>query len=586
MIILGLNAYHADAAAAIVVDGKLIAAAAEERFRRRKHWAGLPTQAVEYCLQAAGIAPQDIDHIAVNRNPKANLMKKVLYSFTKRPSVALVRDRLKNANKVLDVRRELESGFELPPNTIKGAVHQIEHHRAHLGSSFFVSSFDTAAVVSVDGFGDFVSTTIGLGHGGKLTLIDRIIFPHSLGLFYLAMTQYLGFHSYGDEYKVMGLAAYGEPEYLEELRRMITFLPQGRFTLNLDYFLHHAEGVAMTWEGGEPSLGRAYSDDLVKLLGDARVPGEAITKRHNNVAASLQALYEEAFFHILLHVAERTEERSLCLAGGCALNSVANGHIMNRTPFEKIYIPPAAGDDGGAVGAAFSVWYENLGHQREFVMDRPGWGPEFELRTIEKVLSAKESALSHSGCVVQIFEDDEKRCRWTAERLADGKIVGWFQGRMEWGARALGQRSILADPRRSEMKDVLNARIKHRESFRPFAPSILEEAVGDYFEQTAPSPFMTMTYQVRPEKQKLIPAPTHVDGTGRLQTVNRLTQPLFWKLIKEFERLTNIPVLLNTSFNENEPIVCNPDEALECFLRTGMDVLVLGPYVIEATGKI
>jgi carbamoyltransferase len=584
MIILGLNAYHGDAAACLVADGRLVAAAEEERFRRIKHWAGMPIEAIRFCLNEGNVRLDEIDHIAINRNPSANVLKKALFAFSKKPGLSAIRDRLKNASKIRDLGEVLADQFEFEKDSIKASIHHIEHHRAHLASTFYVSPFESAAIASVDGFGDFVSTMIAQGEGSKIQALDRITFPHSLGLFYLAMTQYLGFHTYGDEYKTMGLAAYGEPEFLDQLRRIVQLLPQGRFSLDLEFFLHHSEGVAMTWEGGEPLLGRAYSDALVKLLGDARGPSEAITQRHKNLAASLQALYEEAFVHTLTHLAERTGERSLCLAGGCALNSVANGHIMNRTPFERVYIPPAAGDDGGAVGAAFSVWHEVLGHQRQFVMDRADWGPEFHSRDLEQALNAKETSLSDRGCLVHLFEDDEKRCRWTAERLADGKIVGWFQGRMEWGARALGQRSILADPRRPEMKSVLNARIKQRESFRPFAPSILEEAVSEYFEQTALSPFMTMTHRVRSEKQGLIPATTHVDGTSRLQTVNRVTQPLYWQLIKEFEHLTSIPVLLNTSFNENEPIVCDPDQALACFLRTGMDALILGPYVIESAG--
>ena len=585
MIILSLNAYHGDAAACLVVDGRLVAAAEEERFRRIKHWAGMPVEAIRFCLNQGNVRLEEIDHIAINRNPHANVLQKALFAFSKRPELSAIRDRLKNASRIQDLRMVLADQFDIDRDCLTAQIHHIEHHCAHLASAFYVSPYDSAALASVDGFGDFVSTMLGHGKNTKIRTLDRITFPHSLGLLYLTMTQYLGFPTYGDEYKTMGLAAYGEPEYLDGLRLMVQLLPEGRFSLNLDYFLHHSKGVSMTWEEGEPVLGRIYSDELVKLLGAARVPGDPITQRHQNMAASLQALYEEAFFHVLTHLAEVTGERNLCLAGGCALNSVANGKILERTPFERVYIPPAAADDGGAVGAAFLVWHEKLGRQREFVMDRADWGPEFHSRDFEQAIYAMESALSKRNCRVYLLEDDEKRCRGTAERLADGKIVGWFQGRMEWGARALGQRSILADPRGSEMKDLLNARIKHRESFRPFAPSILEESVSDYFEQTEPSPFMTMTYRVRADKQGLIPASTHVDGTGRLQTVSRVTLPLFWQLIQEFERLTGIPILLNTSFNENEPIVCDPLQALDCFVRTDMDVLVMGPYVIENAGK-
>ena len=580
MIILGLNAYHADASACLVVDGQLVAAAEEERFRRVKHWAGLPTQAVRACLKQSGLDVTAVKHLAINRNPGANVLKKALYAFSKRPGFAAIRDRLKNAAKVHDVRKELEDSLALASGTITAQVHHVEHHRAHLASSFLVSPFESSAVVSVDGFGDFVSTMVGRGEGDRIEVFDRVTFPHSLGLFYLALSQYLGFLNYGDEYKVMGLAAYGKPDYLDALRRLVRVKPKGRFELDLKYFLHHSEGVSMTWDSGAPVIGQVFSDDLVKLLGPPRKKEEPVTARHENIAASLQATYEEAFFHILNELYDRTHQKILCLAGGCAMNSVANGQIATRTPFERVYIPPAAGDAGGAIGAAYEVWHEELGNPRSFIMDRADWGPEYSERDVVTAIETRSKELHNARCVIESVQDEEKRCRRTAEAVAAGKVVGWFQGRMEWGARALGNRSIIADPRRPEMKEILNARIKRREHFRPFAPSILEEAVNDFFEQTDPSPFMTMTYRVRAEKRALIPAPTHVDGTGRLQTVSRRTQPLYWRLIKEFANITGVPVVLNTSFNENEPIVCTPDEALDCFLRTRMDVLVIGPCVV------
>ena len=468
---------------------------------------------------------------------------------------------------------------------ITAQIHHIEHHRAHLASTFYVSPFETAAVASVDGFGDFISTMIGQGEGTKIEIFDRVTFPHSLGLFYLAMTQYLGFPNYGDEYKIMGLAACGKPKYHDALRTIVRLESKGRFSLNLDYFQHHSEGVSMSWEDGTPHIGKVFSKEWERLLGPPRQPNAETTDRHADLASSLQVMYEEAFFHILASLQERTGQRSLCLAGGCALNSVANGQISQRSTFQDIYIPPAAGDAGGAIGAAYVVWHEVLGQPRSFVLDRSDWGPEFDLNDVQSCIRTRERALLEAGFRIDSHPDSEKVCQWTAKQISEGKVVGWFQGRMELGSRALGHRSILADPRRSEMKDILNARIKRRESFRPFAPSILEEAVGDYFEQTAPSPFMTMTYKVKSEKRDIIPASTHVDGTGRLQTINRHSDPLYWQLIKEFENLTNVPVLLNTSFNENEPIVCTPDQALDCFLRTKMDVLILGPFTLEAPNR-
>jgi len=580
-VILGLNAYHADAAAALVVDGQLIAAAEEERFCRVKHWAGLPLEAVNACLRAATLDIRQVQHIAINRDPRAHFLKKTLVALSKRPSLGVVRDRLRNAARVKDVRRNLEAGLALSPGSITAAVHNVEHHRAHLASTFLVSPFEAAAVASVDGFGDFVSTMIAQGEGRRLTVLDQITFPHSLGLVYLALTQYLGFRSYGDEYKVMGLAAYGKPDCLQDIRKLIRLKPRGRFELNTEFFVHHSEGVSMTWDGGEPAIGRVFSDRLVALLGPPRQTQEPVTERHENIAASLQALYEEALCHVLTHLHDATRRTELCLAGGCALNSVANGKIQSQTPFTHIYVPPAAGDSGGAVGAAYMVWCETLGQARSFVMDRSDWGPLCSEQDITEEVRRRASELSVAGCLVDRVDGDETLCRSTAAFIAEGRVVGWFQGRMEWGARALGHRSIVADPRRPEMRDLLNARIKKREPFRPFAPSILEEAVGDYFEQTGVSPFMTMTYRVKPDMQDRIPASTHVDGTGRLQTVSRQTEPLYWRLIKEFERLTGVPVILDTSFNENEPIVCTPKEAVECFLRTKMDVLAIGPYLIR-----
>ena len=580
MIILGLNAYHGDSSACIAIDGKLIAAVEEERFRRLKHWAGFPTEAIQYCLHETGAKVGDIDHIAVNRNPTANLLKKALFAFQKHPSLNLVKDRLKNATRVGDIKSKLAEEFGIDPSRLKAEVHHVEHHVAHLGSTFFVSPFDKAAVVSVDGFGDFVGAMWGKGEGSKLEIGERVFFPHSLGLFYLALTQYLGFPKYGDEYKVMGLSSYGEPIYLDKMRQVVQLDGRGRFRLNLDYFIHHSEGVTMTWEGGEPNMGPVYSREMEDSFGKARKKDIPITKDHQNIAASMQAMYEEAFFHLLNYVYKKTKTPILCLAGGCAMNSVANGKIFDKAPFKEVYIQAAAGDAGGALGAAYYVWNQVFGNKREFIMNTAYWGPKFSEVEIKAKVEENRGELEKIGCSIEKIEDQGELCKKTAKEVAEGKVVGWFQGRMEWGPRALGNRSIVVDPRRAEMKDILNARIKRREPFRPFAPSILLEKAGEYFEKDYPDPFMIKVYRVRPEKRSVIPAVTHVDGSGRLQTVKREDNPLYWQLIKEFENLTGVPVVLNTSFNENEPIVCTPQEALDCFLRTKMDVLVLEKYFI------
>ena len=578
MYILGVNAYHADASAAIVCDGRLVAAAEEERFNRIKHCAGFPYQAVKYCLDAAGIRPEEITYIAIARDTRARIDKKILYAM-KIPQMAL--RRLAPQGKFATIKEEVAKALGVDPLKLTADVTRVEHHKAHLASSFFVSGFDEAALLSIDGLGDFASTMWGVGRDNVMSIAGAIAFPHSLGFFYTALTQYLGFWKYGDEYKVMGLASYGQPEFKDEFDRIVRL--EGRngnphFKLGLDYFIHHKVGSQISWDEGAPIVGKLYSDFLEKRLGIAREAGSDVEMRHWNIASSLQARLEDSVLSLLNQLYRLYGVKKLCMAGGVAFNCVANGMIFEKTPFEKVYIPPAAGDAGLAIGAAFYVSNQILGQPRSFTMDHAYWGPQFTNERIRNALN--KNNIADRGLNIAELSDEEL-ARQTARRISDGKIIGWFQGRMEFGPRALGARSILADPRRAEMKDILNSRIKHRETFRPFAPSILAERVGDYFNQSHPSPYMLMTYRVKPEKLGEIPAPTHVDGTGRLQTVNQEQNPSYWRLISEFEKLTGVPVLLNTSFNENEPVVCAPEEAIECFLRTRMDVLAIGNYLVE-----
>lgn len=583
MIILGLNAHHGDSSACIVVDGKLTAAVEEERFSRIKHWAGLPFEAIKYCLDEVRVKVEDVDYIAVNRNPRAHLMKKALFAFSKRPSLNLVKDRLRNASRIRDIKKEIGEKLKVKGETIRAQVHNVEHHVAHLASSFFVSPFVDATAVSLDGFGDFVGAMWGKGSGNRIDVMHRTFFPHSLGLFYLAFTQYLGFPKYGDEYKVMGLAAYGEPEYIETLRHIVRIPKQADalFELDLDFFIHHSEGVTMTWEGGEPKMGPVFSKKLEDILGPARRPDEEITEKHRNIAFSLQMRYEEIFFMVLNSVYKKTKCTNLVLSGGCAMNSVANGKIFEHTPYREVYIQPAAGDAGGAIGAAYHVWNQLLGKKRSFVLEKSYMGPEFSDEEISEALKVKQEELKREGCEITKSENIKKLCQRAAKEISEGRVVGWFQGRMEWGPRALGNRSIVCDPRRTDMKDILNLKIKRREPFRPFAPSIHIESTGEYFETDYPDPFMLKVYKIKPEKRSIIPAVTHVDGTGRLQTVKREDNPAYWQLIEEFREITGVPVVLNTSFNENEPIVCTPEEALDCFLRTKMDMLVMNNFLVK-----
>lgn len=580
MIILGINAYHGDASAALIVDGKLVCAIEEERLNRIKHSAGLPSQAAREVLAQAGISADDINFISTSRNPAANLFPKLGFILKTKPPVSFLKDRLSVA---AHSRNFLGNPAVLleENKTLKTKGIAVEHHLSHAASAFYPSGFERAALLTVDGFGDFSSTMFGEGVGNRIKVLKRVLFPHSLGVLYTAATQFLGFPKYGDEYKVMGLAGFGEPRFLKEFREMIHLESDGTFKLNPGYFLHPKGQSDMTWSEGEPILGSLYSEKWISIFGPPRHPEEKLSRRDKDIAASTQAIFEEVYFHLMNHLYEKTKLENLCLAGGCAMNSLANGKIFDKTSFRKVYIQAAAGDAGTAIGSAFYVAHHRLNQPRNFVMDHAYWGPEFSKSQVEQELKLKREELKKTGCDIREL-DENLLYRETAKVIAGGKIVGWFQGKMEWGARALGNRSILVDPRHPGMKDILNKRIKHREGFRPFAPSVLEEKASEWFEmKTGSSPFMNLVFPVLPEKKERIPAVTHVDGTARIHTVTEKTNASYARLIREFEKLTGVPMLLNTSFNENEPIVCLPREALECFLRTQMDVLVLGPYFIE-----
>lgn len=518
-----------------------------------------------------------MDHIGISRDPSAHLHKKILYAASRLGLFRQAKDRIANAAKVRDLKDELARIFRLPKRNLRAQFHNVEHHLAHLASCFFVSPFERAALLSIDGFGDFISTMWAAGEGNSIEVLGQVEYPHSTGIVYTATTQFLGFPHYGDEGKVMGLAPYGEPRFIDQFREIIRSEERGQFRLNLDYFRHHAEGVEMTWDQGSPVIGRIFSDAFVKTFGRPREPGSPLTDRERDIAASLQLRLEEIAFHVLHHLHEQTGLTDLGLAGGVAYNSVMNGKILLHTPFKNVFVQPAAGDSGTALGVCYHLQNQVLKQTRAEPMLGAYTGPGFECDRIRE-------AVAQSGLAFECFDDQEVTKR-AARDIADGHVVGWFQGRMEFGPRALGNRSIVADPRRAEMKDVLNERIKKREPFRPFAPSILEERVGDYFEQTHPAPAMLMVYQIRRERRAEIPAVTHVDGSGRLQTVSRNLNQRYYQLISDFAELTGVPVVLNTSFNENEPIVCTPQEAIDCFLKTRMDVLYLGNYAVRRVKK-
>lgn len=578
-LILGINAFHADAAAALIRDGRILGAAEEERFRRIKHWAGFPSEAIAWCLADAGVSLEQVDHIAINSLPGAHRWRKLLYTAASRPDPRFLLARWRNKRERAGLPQQLASAF--PDQRVRAQLHFVEHHRAHLASAFYASPFEQAAVISVDGFGDFSSGAWGFGSGRELGIDGRIWFPHSLGAFYTAITQFLGFPHYGDEYKVMGLAPYGEPLHLEAMRRIVHLRPDGTYRLDLTWFQHAGQNLPHQWSHGIPTVGQHWSPALESLLGPARRPEEPLEQRHRDIARSAQVMYEEAFFHLLNALHRRHPVPALCIAGGCGANSVANGKVTVATPFEHVYVQAAAGDAGGALGAALEVWHR-LGDERCEPMRQAYLGSEPSAAAIEALLRepARVTALREAGCTIERPGEGEL-CAGVAAAIAEGLVIGWFDGRMEWGPRALGHRSILGDPRRADMKDILNLKIKRRESFRPFAPSVLREAVPEWFERDGDVPFMMQVYPIRAEKRALIPAVTHVDGTGRLQTVTEADNGRYYHLIRAFESLTGVPMVLNTSFNENEPIVCSPDQALDCFLRTRMDVLVLGPVLIR-----
>ncbi|NOZ10641.1 MAG: carbamoyltransferase [Gammaproteobacteria bacterium] len=584
MYILGLNAFHGDSSACIIKGDKIIAAAEEERFRRVKHWAGFPSEAIDYCLRSTGLCISDISYVGINSDPSQSFWKKIGYTLTGKASPSLVLEKLRTRGKRKGAVEFLQEYY--PDNEIKAELVAVEHHLAHLASCFYVSEFESAAVLSVDGFGDFSSGAWGRGKGNKIDVQNRIYFPHSLGVFYQALTQYIGFPHYGDEYKVMGLAPYGRPKYMEEMGGIVRLGLNGEYSLNLKYFRHQRHEIGYEWDNATPRVGRLYTDALEKLLGPARKKDEPLEQKHKDIAHSIQKTYEEAFFNILNHLHKVTGEDRLCLAGGCAMNSVANGKIYRNTSFKHVYIQPAAGDAGGAVGAALVAAQRAGIDVSGSSMKHAYWGPEFDDSQILEVLGARRSALEGENCDIEHIDDEAELTRRTAVAISEAKVIGWFQGRMEWGPRALGNRSIICDPRRADMKDILNLKIKRRESFRPFAPSILREHVSGWFEEDDDVPFMMKVFNIKEEMRSKIPAVAHVDGTGRLQTVTQDQNERYYKLINAFYEKTGIPLVLNTSFNENEPIVCKPDEALDCFLRTKMDVLVLGDYFISRKSPI
>jgi carbamoyltransferase len=576
MLILGLNMFHADASAAIVVDGEVKFAIAEERLNRHKHFGGFPALAVKACLDAVGAKISDIEHVAVGQDSDANLAKKVQYALAN-PAKILNFIRLRHRKEAIrDVRSLLATALDIDSAQLRFKEHHLEHHIAHIASAYYCSPWEKAAGFSYDGSGDFVSTMMARCEGGEIEVLDRVFLPHSLGSLYTMICEFIGYSQYGDEGKVMGLAPYGKNTHCDEVGKIVA-PKNGGFQLDLSYFkpLGSNQGMQVLPDG-TVRLARHFSKRMEKLFGEPRKPHAEITQRDMDLAFALQQRFEEVFFHLLNQLHRQVPLENIAFAGGCALNSVANGKLFDRTPFQRTYIQPAAGDEGLAIGSALHTHHSVLKQSRRHELKHSYLGPEFSESRIR-------TALQNASLEAR-RPDREAFLGETAQHIAAGDVVGWFQGRMEWGPRALGNRSIVAHPGLPNMKDVLNARIKHREWFRPFAPSILADHQHEYFEHNHPSPFMLHVYKIRPEKRKDLCAVNHVDDTGRLQTVTREENPLYYDLISAFYRKTGIPVILNTSFNENEPIVCTPEEAIDCFRRTRMDVLAIGPFLVKKPG--
>ena len=573
MIILGINAYHGDSAACLMEDGKIINAIEEERIRRIKHWAGLPSEAIKFCLRDAGISISDLDYITIGRYPYAHFFRKVFSSLKKITKQGFIKDRLSNIQKVSSLKFEIAKELGINEKEIGAKIIHVEHHMSHMASAFFASPFEESAVLSIDGFGDFSSTMLGVGRGNNIKILDSVTYPHSIGVFYTAFTQFIGFPFYGDEYKVMGLAPYGEPKFVNKLKDILILKKNGLFELNQDYFVHDKQGVSMLWNNGTPSIGRLYSDKLIKEFGMPREKDEVLSQYHKDIAASVQKHCENVIFNLLNNLQKNTGLKNVCIAGGVAQNSVANGKILENTDFERVYIPSAGYDAGVSIGSA--LWlYNNKSNNstREFIKSSY-LGPKYSDEYIESLI--KEKRLNYVK-----YSSDDETIENTSSMLMNGAVIGWFQGRTEFGPRALGNRSVLVHPGRLDAKDLINSKIKRRESFRPFAPSILREYVSEYFEQEDDVFFMEKVFRIKSEKRALLPAVTHVDGTGRLQTVHKDISPKYYRLIDRFREKTGLPILLNTSFNENEPIVNHPNEAIDCFLRTEMDAVVLGNIII------
>jgi carbamoyltransferase len=579
MIILGINAFHPNSSACLLVNGEIKIALEEERINRVKYWSGLPINAIKLCLKNQNIEFSNVDYVAINQNFFANIFSKIKYTLSKRPDISFLINSFKNKLKKRNILNLLQNEFGPFKKNCK--LVGVEHHKSHIASAFFESKFDKSVNLSVDGFGDFTSVAWGLGNKEKINIDHKILFPNSLGIFYESFTQFLGFSNFGEEYKVMGLSSLGSPTHLEKIKNVIKLKKNGEFELNLSYFNHHKKNIIYSFDNVAPKIDNLFNNNFINLFGNPRKKDEDISGYHKDLAASVQKIYEEVLFHILNYTHDKYKIDNLTLSGGCAQNSLANGKIIKNTRFQSLFVPSNPGDGGGSVGAAYSLW-SSLNKKRPSNNLGSYLGNSYTDNEVENVIINKKKEIDFENCECLYMKNEDLLCTFAAEQLAQQKVIGWFQGNMEWGPRALGNRSIISDPRNSDIKNILNLKIKRRESFRPFAPSILFEEAKNWFDDfTDEDPYMSRVLYFKKDKTHLIPGVVHIDGTGRLQTVKSSDNPRYYKLIACFNKITGIPIILNTSFNENEPVVFTPENALNCFLRTKMDILIIGNWIIS-----
>ena len=572
--ILGLNILHGDSSACIMKNGEIIFAIEEERINRIKHWAGFPIESVKACLAYSNISLNEVQFIAINSNPFSNIFNKIKFSFSNINSYKLIINKLVLRKKKISIKSFLKENFN---TNYVPKIRYFDHHLCHIASAYFPSKFKKSLLISADGFGDFASTVAGITSNEKIKIQNKILFPHSLGIFYQSFTQLLGFKNYGDEYKVMGLSAYGKNKFSDKLDKVIKY-KSGSFKLNLNYFQHHKKEISMKWYNESPRFDNLYNKNLNKLF-NYDFENKEIGEFHYDLARSVQNKYEEIILHYIKYYKLKNDISYLSLSGGCAMNSLANGKIIKELNFKDVYIPPAPGDAGGSIGAAILCDKKFFNNKKNYY-STPYLGGKVDNEKLEKIIETKLKISEEINLTYEKHEID-KLSKIVAHKIFENKVIGWYQNRMEWGPRALGNRSILANPCNPNMKDIINSKIKRRESFRPFAPSILKEEVKNWFELDLNVPYMSVVLKIIEEKRIKLPAVTHVDGTGRLQTVDPEKNKIFYDLIKNFSLLSGVPILLNTSFNENEPIVNNPNEAIDCFLRTKMDILVIENFIIS-----